>query len=70
MNGSDTSIEITIEELRRRQHEQSTTPDSQRKRCPECESMSVSPRNPKQPVEGPTSDIAAKFVARISTTRW
>ena len=30
------SFDITIEELRRRQRQHSTTPNEKRKRCPEC----------------------------------
>lgn len=35
------SFDISIEELRRRQHQRSTTPAEKRKRCPECGSVDV-----------------------------
>lgn len=36
------SFDISLEELRRRQHQRSTTPDEKRKRCPDCGSVDVS----------------------------
>lgn len=38
------NIDISREELRRRQHAPSTTPEEERKRCPRCGSLSVAPR--------------------------
>lgn len=37
-------MEIDSEELQRRICGRSTTPDEERKRCPECESVNISPK--------------------------
>lgn len=36
-----TSIDISIEEFRRRKSQKSTTPREKRKRCPACESVNL-----------------------------
>lgn len=35
------SLDISLEELRRRQRQHTSTPKSERRRCPECESTDI-----------------------------
>jgi hypothetical protein len=46
---TDAKFDITLEELEERKNEPSTTPESQRKRCPNCKGVSVVEKTDKQP---------------------
>ena len=52
------SLDISLEELRRRQRQHSSTPRSSRPRCPECESVDLIRKTPN-PMGTPREDAAA-----------